>query len=1205
MMITIHGLPTNTKSQDLRAVIIQECKITDFILDNLAPDGNGLKKVRVGLANDSEGNQVMKNLNGYCLSGHILHVTTVGKSGEIQSQQLNNFPTDQTRVNSWNNQLPWSMQQQQFNQYNYQQMNSYPVTSQYDQRTSIYDRIGPHSEDFSITQKCAPQQIPDVMNQYDQRTSVYDRVGPPCPDFSIAQKSATQQKVAPTMTSEQDQVQWSANIGTYQNNIPFYQQQSLKSPKASAFALDACASVRQDRRGDIQHQNISYPEKTTQAASFDKEYNWFSQSKTSYSTNQDGRVNRDASGKIDDNRNRGDHSNGNRSRNEQQYHALVDRDRRVNPDRSGNANRDRHGNRVRDTNRDCDRNRDHDGNRNRDRNRDRDVIRDRDGNRDRDVNRDRDGNWDRDGNRDRDRNRDRDLNLDRDTNRDRDGNRDRDRNRDRDGNLDRDTNRDRDGNRHRDGNLDRDGNRDRDVIRDRDGNRHRDGNRDRCEIRDRHENRDRFEHHDHNTSSDKHRGQDARPTFSCHDSARNRNYGKADTDNLRESRWDTHVRNQREWESNNQNVHEQLIVSVKNEQFKNSSSIKEEFKKNEQILKRSNSSNKFNASSQRASGSFGRIHKSQTNNQDRNTTQPRKSYQDNTLKRKYDHKEEKLNVRPSTEEPYKKFKPNTIVSTKMTAPTSLPKRLNRHTTWVQQVSSSVAKQVLESAGKCPKENRVIFVELKKCILNRINMVYGNNLANTMDEIITEYNKNFNPDQNNELYEAIRVISESKTKFEKPSSDSVKSDAATVVAPQAQTPNVSEPVSTCPSFVPTKTPHSIKPVTQNKKTPPANVNLLSKTPTRVVADIKLPKYPLNEQKQADKLGVILDLSEPYKSIVKDHTNEIENMATECCKAVDIELGASNRQFWQGAVSEIKKLLRMHLTNRLLNVKRNLGVRIFYKPTKPKRESLEVFLKQYDVISLKNSDRKKMLVVQCSTYKGFDNLCRQKTKTIGDITLTFKPLHLVVNPKKSSLKNGEMIVEQSESESDDDNEKLNKDIAECQQDILNNTDVVLLETVEEIIDVDKIQSTDIQTCSQNSGHKIIETNEDKREENVSNSVTAANIDKYGNDKEKGKLMENIQNGNKNCDQSKDVTNTFEKDDVIISDQNLSTGVVIRDGETEQNKYTITDTIVENDDEKQDSPPLIEDVDNEKVRNSDKVANIEDGIADDIDEDDLEDF
>ncbi|XP_045532065.1 coiled-coil domain-containing protein 1-like isoform X6 [Pieris brassicae] len=347
--------------------------------------------------------------------------------------------------------------------------------------------------------------------------------------------------------------------------------------------------------------------------------------------------------------------------------------------------------------------------------------------------------------------------------------------------------------------------------------------------------------------------------------------------------------------------------------------------------------------------------------------------------------------------------------------------------------------------------------------------------------------------------------------------------------------------------------------------------------------------------------MLDLSDPYKSIVKEHTNEIENMATECCKEVDKELGASNSQFWQGAVTEIKKLLRMHLTNRILNVRRNLGVRIFFKPTKPKREPLQAFLKKYDVISMKNPERKKMLVVQCGTYKGFDNLCRKKETKIGDIRLTFKPLHLAGYPKKSPLKNGEMIVDQSELESDDDNEKLNKDIAEYQQDILNDTDVVMLDIDEEIIDVDKIQSTDIKTCSQNSGHnKIIETIEDKREENNSNLVEAVNIEKYGNDKEKSEQLETMENGTNNCDQSKDDTNTeFEKDDVIINYQNVSTGVVIRDGETKQDKYTLTDTIVENIEETQDSPPLIEDVDNEEVRDT------EDGIVDDIDEDDLEDF
>ncbi|CAH4037488.1 uncharacterized protein LOC123717447 isoform X1 [Pieris brassicae] len=176
MMITIHGLPPNVKYHDLKAVIKQECNVTDFILDNLLPEGNGLKKVRMGLANDSEGNHLIKILDGYNFSGYILQVTTIGKSASIQSEQQNAFP-DYSRVDPWNNQAQWnSAQQQQQNQHNYQQINSYapsnvgnqPPRTQYDQRISILDRIGPPSQGFSVTPKTSP---PHTVSQVSSQPS--------------------------------------------------------------------------------------------------------------------------------------------------------------------------------------------------------------------------------------------------------------------------------------------------------------------------------------------------------------------------------------------------------------------------------------------------------------------------------------------------------------------------------------------------------------------------------------------------------------------------------------------------------------------------------------------------------------------------------------------------------------------------------------------------------------------------------------------------------------------------------------------------------------------------------------------------------------------------------------------------------------------------------------------------------------------------
>ena len=67
------------KYHDVKVLIKQQCNITDFILDSLVSE-NDTKKVRVGLADDSEGSHLIKCLNGFRLQGNILRVVPVGKA---------------------------------------------------------------------------------------------------------------------------------------------------------------------------------------------------------------------------------------------------------------------------------------------------------------------------------------------------------------------------------------------------------------------------------------------------------------------------------------------------------------------------------------------------------------------------------------------------------------------------------------------------------------------------------------------------------------------------------------------------------------------------------------------------------------------------------------------------------------------------------------------------------------------------------------------------------------------------------------------------------------------------------------------------------------------------------------------------------------------------------------------------------------------
>lgn len=70
-----------TKYQDVKLLIKQECSINDFILDNLVIDTDGTKKVRIGLTDNTEGYKVMKCLDGYRMPGNfVLKAIPIGKA---------------------------------------------------------------------------------------------------------------------------------------------------------------------------------------------------------------------------------------------------------------------------------------------------------------------------------------------------------------------------------------------------------------------------------------------------------------------------------------------------------------------------------------------------------------------------------------------------------------------------------------------------------------------------------------------------------------------------------------------------------------------------------------------------------------------------------------------------------------------------------------------------------------------------------------------------------------------------------------------------------------------------------------------------------------------------------------------------------------------------------------------------------------------
>ncbi|KAI5638274.1 hypothetical protein NE865_09089 [Phthorimaea operculella] len=87
MMLTIHGLPLAVKYQDVKTLIRENCNITDYILDNLVSEGDGTKKVRIGLADEREGTYFIKCLDGFRYGSNMLRIVPFGKPQPSNPQQ--------------------------------------------------------------------------------------------------------------------------------------------------------------------------------------------------------------------------------------------------------------------------------------------------------------------------------------------------------------------------------------------------------------------------------------------------------------------------------------------------------------------------------------------------------------------------------------------------------------------------------------------------------------------------------------------------------------------------------------------------------------------------------------------------------------------------------------------------------------------------------------------------------------------------------------------------------------------------------------------------------------------------------------------------------------------------------------------------------------------------------------------------------------
>ncbi|XP_039761490.1 uncharacterized protein LOC120634780 isoform X3 [Pararge aegeria] len=187
MMITIHGLPPTTKYADLKLLIKQKCNISDFILDSLVVDGaDGSKKVRVGLADDSEGSQLIKCLDGYRLSGYFLRLVPVAKSSNIpQSNTYDMRGSYQPRNDYQQPEAPQLTQWgNQSNNWQPTQPHPQPTYSNYQTQQHIAPSYGQNPQ--KIVPQNTVREVPETSVRPTQGTRY-----PPQQNYNIPEKPIT------------------------------------------------------------------------------------------------------------------------------------------------------------------------------------------------------------------------------------------------------------------------------------------------------------------------------------------------------------------------------------------------------------------------------------------------------------------------------------------------------------------------------------------------------------------------------------------------------------------------------------------------------------------------------------------------------------------------------------------------------------------------------------------------------------------------------------------------------------------------------------------------------------------------------------------------------------------------------------------------------------------------------------------------------
>ncbi|KAM3968829.1 uncharacterized protein ACR2FA_001167 isoform 2-T2 [Aphomia sociella] len=538
--------------------------------------------------------------------------------------------------------------------------------------------------------------------------------------------------------------------------------------------------------------------------------------------------------------------------------------------------------------------------------------------------------------------------------------------------------------------------------------------------------------------------------------------------------------------------------------------------------------------------------------------------------------------------------------------------INKDNTFRVQVTANLATELLKSRGIIIKDKKEVgFTKLKTTIRSRLDALLGNKYGMKQVDMMALYKNKFPSHADDKLFNVFMEAGNEKGVERHP----------TELTPTSSQKNVTTP-----------SQKKLGPKSINPKKGPSKPQ-----PTAFLKPDKLTTRDRKLQSKREFFGeeCFYDLPPTTETVLNEELNKLSTLFISHCdgKGEEIEV---TKKIKKNCLIPFNNIMRLHVVKRLLNITKNLSIRIFTRGAKIKREPLAMILMKYGVIGLKKSERGPLYyIANCDSYESFDNLLTMNDLVLnnGQTILSTKPLHMTM-PRKYIIKQQKMLRNNKAAKSNDKDGsqelKIYKDVTGDKREEIDltkdenetdgavksenpetleksalNDDVILITDVnlKEIIDVDAMKSSeadDDDVIITGTVGDLIAANQ--TEQSIVNATVisdASEITKHSNVSDKNITINNISDENV---PDKNVT------DKIVPDKNVTDKNV-----TDKN---VPDKNVPNKNNPDNNVP-VENVssvnvpdENAQDENIDENIPEEDTIDEDVDnfelnEDDLEDY